>query len=76
MSRRQFITLIGSRGAMIEKTVRVVVGGAPHEVAVFQTSKSVWVASGQNKGVPIQAKGRNEGSAVKLWRKIAEYWRR
>ena len=59
---------------MTEKTARVSVRSEPHDVTVYQKSKTVRIATGEYQGTPIQTKGRYEGSAVKLWRKMAEYW--
>jgi len=49
------------------------VWGKPIEIAVHQKSKSVWVATGDYMGKRIEAQGRTEGAATKLWRETAQY---
>jgi hypothetical protein len=45
----------------------------PHEVAVRQYSKSVWIAAGDYMGKRIETKGQTQGAAVKLWLDAAKY---
>lgn len=43
-------------------------------VATYQKSKTVWIASGDFQGEPLQQQGRSEQSALAKWKDIAE-WR-
>lgn len=45
----------------------------PHEVTVYQSSKSVWIAVGEYMGERIEAKGRTETQALSAWREAARY---
>jgi hypothetical protein len=56
---------------MSERTVKV--WDKPHRVTVYQTSKTVWIASGEYMGKTVQAKGRSEGTAIAAWREAARY---
>lgn len=51
----------------------VQVWGKPHEITVYQKSKSVWVARGEYLGESIETKGPSEGAAVKRWREAAQF---
>jgi hypothetical protein len=43
-------------------------------VGTYQKSKTVWIASGDFQGEPLQQQGRSEQSALAKWKDIAE-WR-
>ena len=45
----------------------------PHEVSVRQKSKSVWIASGDYMGKPLQTQDRSESAALMRWREAARY---
>ncbi len=53
----------------MERTVQV--WGKTYKVAVHQRSKSVWVASGDHMGQPIETQDRSAGAALKRWREAA-----
>jgi hypothetical protein len=52
---------------------KVTVWGKPYVVLVYQSSKSVWEASGEYMGEPITVKDRTEGTALKRWIEAARY---
>jgi hypothetical protein len=45
----------------------------PHEVTVYQKSKSVWIAVGYYRDERIQVQGSSERSALKYWHDAARY---
>jgi hypothetical protein len=45
----------------------------PHEIAVRQKSKSVWIAVGEYMGKRLEVKGRTESQAANNWREAARY---
>jgi len=45
----------------------------PHEISVYQKSKTVWIAVGEYMGEDIEAKGRSEAQAIGTWRDAAKY---
>jgi hypothetical protein len=45
----------------------------PHEVQVYQSSKSVWIAVGEYMGERIEVKDRSESTALKRWKDAARY---
>jgi hypothetical protein len=49
------------------------VWGKPYEVRVRKKSKSVWIATGDYMGEPIEGKAATPGAAVKRWRENAAY---
>ncbi len=49
----------------------VEVWGKPYTVTTYQKTKSVWIASGEYMGEPIQTKGRSKGAAIKRWKERA-----
>jgi hypothetical protein len=51
----------------------VLVWGRPQEVSAHQSSKTVWIASGEYMGATIVEKGSSEAAAVMHWRKAAQY---
>lgn len=52
---------------------QVMVWDKPCRVAVYQTSKSVWVAVGTYLGERIETKDRSEATALKRWKEAATY---
>ena len=56
---------------MTTRTVNV--WGKPYEIAVHMKSKTVWIATGQYVGSPVEGKGSAEGSAVKACVDAATY---
>lgn len=44
-----------------------------YQVAVYQKSKTVWIAVGEYEGARIEVKGRSEGTALSQWREAARY---
>jgi len=42
-------------------------------ISVLRQPDGVWLATGTHKGVPIEAVGRNEDSARRLWIKKARW---
>jgi hypothetical protein len=52
---------------------RVIVWDMPQTVSAHQKSKSVWTASGEYMGAPIQVQDRTEGAALKRWREATTY---
>ncbi len=57
--------------AAVERSVMV--WNKPCRVAVFQESKSVWIAVGMYLGDRIEAKDRSEATALKRWREAATH---
>jgi hypothetical protein len=57
----------------MSETITVMVWDKPHEVAVRQYSKSVWIAAGDYMGKRIEVKNTSRGAAIKRWREAAEY---
>lgn len=55
----------------MERTVKI--HNEDITISVYQTSKSVWVASGTYMDQSFQTKGRTSSSAVKLWIDAARY---
>jgi len=53
--------------------LKVNVWDKPHEIDVYQKSKSVWIAVGDYMGESIEVKGRTESQAVNNWRRAARY---
>lgn len=53
--------------------IMVKVWDKPHEIDVFQKSKSVWIAVGGYMGERLEAKGRTESQAANNWREAARY---
>jgi hypothetical protein len=51
----------------------VVVWGKEVEITVERHSKSVWIATGDYMGKPIQVQDATQGAAIKRWREAAEY---
>ena len=45
----------------------------PHEIDVYQKSKSVWIAVGEYMGERLEVKGRTESQAANNWREAARY---
>lgn len=45
----------------------------PHEISVYQKSKSVWIAVGEYMGDRLEVKGRTESQAANNWREAARY---
>lgn len=58
-------------GRMTTMTVKV--WDEPHEITVYQKSKSVWVAVGEYMGERLETKGSSESSAAAHWRDAANY---
>jgi hypothetical protein len=54
-------------------TKKVLVHGKPHDVEVYQKSKTVWIAVGDYMGEPIRTQDSTSGAALKRWREAAEY---
>ena len=57
----------------ISREVRVMVWDQPHEITVYQKSKSVWIATGDYMGKTVEVKSSSSGSATKLWIDAARY---
>lgn len=57
----------------ISRNHKVNVWDKPHEVTVYQKSKSVWIAVGEYMGERLEVKGRNESQALSVWREAARY---
>lgn len=55
----------------MEHTVKV--WDKPHEVSVYQKSKSVWIAVGTYMGQRLEVKGRTQSQALSAWREAARY---
>ena len=55
------------------RKVNVTVWDKPHEVTVYQKSKSVWIATGTYMGESLQTQDASEGTALKRWREAARY---
>ena len=51
----------------------VTVHNKPHEIDVYQKSKSVWVAVGEYMGERLEVKGSTESQATSAWREAARY---
>jgi hypothetical protein len=51
----------------------VSIRGKPYDISTRQKSKSLWVASGNYKGIRHSTEDRTEGAAVKQWRVWAEF---
>ncbi len=49
------------------------VWGEPFEIDVSQDPKGGWIAIGEYRGERIQVRGDSAGSAISLWRNVAEY---
>jgi hypothetical protein len=45
----------------------------PHEITVYQKSKSVWIAVGEYMGDRLEAKGQTLSQAANHWRETARY---
>jgi hypothetical protein len=56
-----------------ERKLKVSVWGKPHEITLYPTSKTVWIAVGDYMGERIEVKGQTEGAAVKSWIVAARY---
>jgi hypothetical protein len=54
-----------------KQTVRV--WDKPHEIDVYQKSKSVWIAVGDYMGQRVEIKDRSLSSAAKAWAAAARY---
>lgn len=52
---------------------KVQVWSRQYDVAVYQRSKTVWIASGNYEGQQIETKGRTETQALAAWREAARY---
>lgn len=52
---------------------RVNVWDKPHEITVYQKSKSVWIAVGEYMGKRVEVKGRTQSQAISAWREAARY---
>ena len=50
----------------------LVVSGKPETVAVYQKTKSVWVARAPYMGKPIRVEDRSEAAALERWQAAAE----
>jgi hypothetical protein len=50
----------------------LIVSGKPETVAVYQKSKSVWVARAPYMGKPIRVEDRSEAAALERWQAAAE----
>jgi len=55
----------------MEYTVEV--WGHPHDITVYQKSKSVWIAVGNYMGERIEVKASSPSSAAKHWAQAAKY---
>jgi len=55
--------------AMADQTVYVWL--VPQTITVAPQSDGSWLATGTHRGVPVEARGRNEGSARRMWIKKA-----
>jgi hypothetical protein len=51
----------------------VEVWGKRYTISVQQTSKTVWVASGEYTGKSLVVKDRSLATATRSWREAAEY---
>jgi hypothetical protein len=56
-----------------ERPVKVQVWGRSCVISVYQRSKSVWIASGDYLGQPIEVKGASASAAVNHWIETARY---
>jgi hypothetical protein len=45
----------------------------PHEITVYQKSKSVWVAVGDYMGERVEVNGSSASAAAKHWQEAARY---
>ncbi len=54
-------------------TQTVLVHGKPHDVEVYQKSKTVWIAVGDCMGERLETKDSSSGAALKRWKEAAEY---
>ncbi len=57
----------------ISRNHKVNVWDKPYEIAVYQKSKSVWIAVGEYMGERLEVKGRTESQALSAWREAARY---
>jgi hypothetical protein len=55
----------------MKQTVRV--WDEPHEITVYQKSKSVWVAVGDYMAERVEVKGSSASAAAKHWHEAARY---
>jgi hypothetical protein len=56
-----------------EREHKVTVWSQSQTVAVYQKSKSVWVAVGDYMDQSIETKGSSAGSALTAWKNAATY---
>lgn len=56
---------------IVKQTVNV--WDKPHEITVYQKSKSVWIAVGEYMGERLEVKGRTLSQAANDWREAARY---
>src|SRR5258708_34220025 len=54
-------------------TQPVLVHGKPHDVEVYQKSKTVWIAVVDCMGERLETKDSSSGAALKRWKEAAEY---
>jgi hypothetical protein len=54
-------------------TTLVKVWDKPHEITVYQRSKTVWIAAGDYMGERIESKGSSQSAAAAHWREAARY---
>lgn len=57
----------------MEREHTVQVWNQPCRVAVYQRSKTVWLAVGDYMGQRLEVKGRTESQALAMWREAARY---
>jgi hypothetical protein len=57
----------------VERTARVTVWGETITIAVYQKSKTVWIAVGEYKGKHHEVKRSTPGAAAKGWADAAKY---
>ena len=56
---------------IVKQTVNV--WDKPHEITVYQKSKSVWIAVGEYMGERLEVKGRTASQAANDWKEAARY---
>lgn len=54
-------------------TLTVDVWGKPHEISVYQKTKTIWIAVGEYMGERIEVKGRTESQAARTWQDAARF---